>query len=82
MQSSVLVIFAARLISARQIRYNTPNAVEMRNVKEDIGMVDKKSNAKVVSPHLFLHRKGGRVWRSYRRCGTEGSFNESLGLLS
>ena len=48
-----------------------PNAVEMRNVKEDIGMVDKKSNAKVVSPHLFLHRKGWRVWRSYRRCGLE-----------
>jgi hypothetical protein len=33
-----------------------PNAVEMRKVKENIEMGDKKSNAKGVSPHLF---KGG-----------------------
>ena len=30
-----------------------PNAVEMRKVKENIEMGDKKSNAKGVSPHLF-----------------------------
>ena len=37
----------------RQIRYDIPNAVEMRKEKENIGMVDKKSNAKGVSPHLI-----------------------------
>ena len=37
----------------RQIRYNTPHAVEMRNVKENIEMGDEKSNAKGVSPHLI-----------------------------
>ena len=31
-----------------------PNAVEMRKVKENIEMGDKKSNAKGVSPHLFV----------------------------
>ena len=33
----------------------------MRNVKENIGMGDKKSNTKGVSPHLIvrLPRKGG-----------------------
>ena len=31
-----------------------PNAVEMRKVKENIEMGDKKSNAKGVSPPLFL----------------------------
>ena len=36
-----------------QIRYNTPNAVEMRKVKENIEMGDKNSNAKGVSPHLI-----------------------------
>ena len=39
--------------AARQFRYNMPNAVEMRKVKENIEMGDKKSNAKGVSPHLF-----------------------------
>ena len=34
--------------------YNMRNAVEMRKVKENIEMGDKKSNAKGVSPHLFL----------------------------
>ena len=29
------------------------NAVEMRKVKENIEMGDKKSDAKGVSPHLF-----------------------------
>ena len=35
----------------------------MRNVKENIGMGDKKSNAKGVSPHLIvrLPGKGGMV---------------------
>ena len=33
--------------------YNMPNAVEMRKVKENIEMGDKKSNAKGVSPPLF-----------------------------
>ena len=45
-----------RCFAARQFRYNMPNAVEMRKVKENIEMGDKKSNAKGVSPHLF---KGG-----------------------
>jgi hypothetical protein len=30
-----------------------PNAVEMRRVKENIGMGDKKRSTKGVSPHLF-----------------------------
>ena len=38
--------------------YNRRNAVEMRKVKENIEMGDKKSNAKGVSPpplfHLFI----------------------------
>ena len=44
------------LILSRQFRYNTPNAVEMRKVKENIEMCDRNNNAKVVSPHLF-HQK-------------------------
>jgi len=45
------------LISARQFRYNTPNAVEN---EENIEMGDEKSNAKVVSPHLISeHRRNG-----------------------
>jgi hypothetical protein len=30
------------------------NTVEMRNVKENIGMGDKKRSTKGVSPHLFV----------------------------
>ena len=36
--------FDAWLISAWQFRYNMPNAVEMRKVKENIEMGDKNSN--------------------------------------
>ena len=42
------------MILSRQFRYNMPNTVEMRKVKENIGMCDKKRSTKGVPPHLIV----------------------------
>jgi hypothetical protein len=40
-------------MSAWKFRYNKPNAVKIRKVKENIEIGDENSNDKGVSPHLI-----------------------------